>query len=75
MVRRPAPPLLYDLWNDPFSLTSIHEERPDLVEKYTNYLEAKWQEHQALAEQFTRTADVPVTPRQLESLQTLGYIQ
>jgi hypothetical protein len=35
-ARRPVPLLLYDLWNDPFCLNSIHEERPDLVERYTN---------------------------------------
>ena len=28
--RRPVPLLLYDLWNDPHALSSLHEERPNL---------------------------------------------
>lgn len=35
---RAVPLLLYDLWNDPMCLYSLHEERPDLVEKYTGSL-------------------------------------
>lgn len=50
---RPAPLLLYDLWNDPECLRSLHEERPALVEKYTGFLEAQWEAHQALAQRFT----------------------
>ncbi len=45
--RRPVPLLLYDLWNDPYTQHSLHEERPDLVEKYTEFLEAQWEAHQA----------------------------
>ncbi|MHC4711351.1 MAG: hypothetical protein ACYTA3_13305, partial [Planctomycetota bacterium] len=26
--RRPVPLLLFDLWNDPFCLKSVHEEHP-----------------------------------------------
>ena len=40
---RPTSLLLYDLWNDPQCLHSLHEERPDLVEKYTAFLEAQWE--------------------------------
>jgi arylsulfatase len=73
--RRPVPLLLYDLWNDRFCLFSLHEERPDLVEKYTEFLEAQWEAHQALALRFTPGEQVELTPEQLESLRALGYIQ
>jgi arylsulfatase A-like enzyme len=49
---RPAPLLIYDLWNDPYCLNSLHEERPDLVEKYTELLEAQWAANQVLAQRF-----------------------
>ncbi len=73
--RRPVPLLLYDLWNDPYCLRSLHEERPDLVEKYTQFLEAQWEAHQALAQQFTRAGESPLTPEQIETLRSLGYVQ
>ncbi len=73
--QRPVPLLLYDLWNDPFALWSLHEERPDLVEKYTKFLEAQWEAHQALAQLFTPSESVPLTPEQLRTLRALGYIQ
>jgi arylsulfatase A-like enzyme len=73
--RRPVPLLLFDQWEDPFSLHSLHEERPDLVEKYTAFLEAQWEAHQALAQRFTPGGDVVLTPQQLETLRSLGYIQ
>ena len=72
---RPAQLLLYDLWNDPFCMTPLNDERPDLVEKYTKFLEAQWEAHQALAQQFTRSEDSPLTPEQLQTLRSLGYIQ
>lgn len=67
--------LLYDLWNDPMCLRSLHEERPDLVEKYTKFLEAQFQAHQALAQRFTRGEGSPLTPEQLRTLRSLGYIR
>jgi arylsulfatase A-like enzyme len=67
--------LLYDLWNDPYCLHSLHEERPDLVEKYTEFLEAQWEAHQALGQRFTRSGEVALTPEQLRTLRALGYIQ
>jgi arylsulfatase A-like enzyme len=73
--RRPVPLLVYDLWNDPNCLRSLHEERPDLVEKYTAFLEKQWESHLALAQYFTRPDDVVLTPEQLETLRSLGYIQ
>ena len=73
--RRPVPLLLYDLWNDSYCLKSLHEERPDLVKKYTEFLEAQFEAHQSLAEHFTRSEDSPLTPEQLRTLRSLGYIQ
>ena len=73
--RRPTPLLLYDLWNDPYCLNNLHDERPDLVEKYTAFLEAQFEAHQALAKLFTPSGDVVLTPEQLERLRALGYIQ
>ena len=72
---RPVPLLLYDLWNDPMALHSLHEERPDLVEKYTEFLEAQFEAHMALSQYFTRSGDVALTPEQLQTLRALGYIQ
>ncbi len=73
--QRPVPLLVYDLWNDPYCLHSLHEERPDLVQKYTQFLEAQFEAHQALREHFTRSTDSPLTPEQLRTLRSLGYIQ
>ena len=73
--RRPVPLLLYDLWNDPFCLRSLHEEQPDLVEKYTQFLEAQWEAHQTLAEHFSRSGETLLTPEQMETLRSLGYVQ
>jgi arylsulfatase A-like enzyme len=73
--QRPVPLLLYDLWNDPECLHSLHEKQPDLVEKYTKFLEAQWKAHQALAQHFTRSENSPLTPEQLETLRSLGYIR
>jgi arylsulfatase A-like enzyme len=73
--RRPVPLLLFDLWNDPFCLKSVHEEHPELVEHYTAFLEEQWEAHQALGQHFTQSGDVVLTPEQLETLRALGYIQ
>jgi arylsulfatase A-like enzyme len=67
--------LLYDLQNDPYALHNVNEERPDLVKKYTQFLEAQWDAHQTLAKHFTRSKDSPLTPEQLETLRSLGYIR
>jgi len=75
IAQRPVPLLLYDLWNDPYCLHSLHEERPDLVEKYTTFLEAQFEAHQALAQHFTPSEGVVLTPEQLETLRSLGYIR
>jgi len=75
MWRRPAPLLVYDLWSDPYCLHSLHEERPDLVEKYTAFLQERWEAHQTLATYFTPGENVALTAEQLETLRALGYIQ
>jgi len=70
------PPItLFDRWKDPFHAGSVHEERPDLVEKYKRLIEAQWEAHKALAQQFKRSEDSPLTPEQLRTLRSLGYIQ
>jgi hypothetical protein len=46
-----------------------------LVEKYSAFLEAQWEAHQALAQYITRSESVALTPEQLETLRALGYIQ
>jgi arylsulfatase A-like enzyme len=74
-LRRPVPLLVYDLWNDPYCLESLHDERPDLVKQYTDFLEAQFEAHQSLAQQFTRSEDSPLNPEQLRTLRSLGYIE
>ena len=71
---RPSPLLLYDLWNDPMALWSLHEERPDLVQKYTAFLEEQFEAHLALGQYFTPSGEVELTAEQLRTLRTLGYI-
>jgi arylsulfatase A-like enzyme len=72
---RPHPLTLRDLWNNPNVRAYVNDEGPDLVEKYTKYLQSVWEEHQALAKRFSRTGDSPLTPEQLRTLRSLGYIQ
>ena len=67
--------LLYDLWNDPYAFHNVNEQQPDLVEHYTAFLEAKWEVHQTLAQQFTPGEESPLTPEQLRTLRSLGYIR
>jgi arylsulfatase A-like enzyme len=73
--RRPDELLLYDVWNDPFALTPVNEEQPDLVEQYRAFLEDQWAAHRALAQHFTPGGETELTPEQLETLRSLGYIQ
>jgi arylsulfatase A-like enzyme len=72
--QRDTPLLLYDLWNNPDMRLSLHEERPDLVEHYTAFLEAQFEAHQSLAQLFTRSDPLALTPEQLQALRSLGYI-
>jgi arylsulfatase A-like enzyme len=71
----PFPVLIYDIWEDPNCLVPLNETRPDLVRKYTEFLEAKWKEHQKLAKSFSISADAPLTPEQIQILRSLGYIR
>ncbi len=49
---------------------------PELVDKYTQLLEAQWDAHQVLRQHVGgSTAEVALTPEQLETLRALGYIQ
>lgn len=73
--QRPAPLLLCDLLADPLCVDSVHEEHPELVEKYTRFLERQFRAHRDMAQLFTRPADSPLTSEQLETLRSLGYIQ
>ena len=70
LPQQQVPLLLYDLWNDPMALWSLHEERPDLVQKYTAFLEEQFE-----AQQFTPGEESPLTPEQLRTLRSLGYIR
>ena len=56
------------------ALWSLQEERPDLVQRYTVFLEEQFDAHMALSQLFTPSGDIELTPEQLESLRTLGYI-
>jgi choline-sulfatase len=72
---RPAPLLIFDTWEDPHAFKSLHEARPDLVEKYSKMLDRIWKEHQALAKKFSRAGNMPLTPEQIETLRSLGYLR
>jgi arylsulfatase A-like enzyme len=72
---RPAPLLLYDLWNDPQCLRSLHAGRPEMVRKYTDLLKGRFAAHRSLARGFTRAGSSPLNPEQIETLRTLGYIK
>ena len=68
--------LVYDLWDDPLLQHPINAERPDLVEKYTELLEAQVEANAALRELIAGGGQsVELRPEQLEQLRTLGYIQ
>ncbi len=71
---RPAPLLLYDLRRDPYTLHSLHDERPDLVEKYERFLQRQWAAHRELGETLGQGGQVTIGQEQLEALRALGYI-
>jgi arylsulfatase A-like enzyme len=72
---RPTPLLLFDVWNDPMALKLMNDERPDLVKKYTEFLQKQWEAHQLLAKRFTSGGKIELTPEQIETLRALGYIR
>ena len=67
--------LLYDLWSDPLAVDSVNDQYPELVQRYAEVLQAQWQAHRALSQQFTAGEEVPLTPEQLRTLRSLGYIR
>ena len=67
--------LLYDLSIDPLAVHSVNDLYPDLVEKYTQLLQAQWEAHRALAQDFQKAEGKPFTPEQIRSLRSLGYIR
>ena len=67
--------LLYDLRNDPYALHNINDERPDIVEKHTQFQENKWRENRILAKRFMRSEEGALTSEQLWTLHSLGYIR
>ncbi len=71
---RPAPLLLYDLRRDPHTLHSLHDERPDLVEKYERLLQRQWAAHRELGETLGEGGRVTISREQLEALRALGYL-
>jgi len=73
--RRPWPVRVFDVLADPWALEPINDQRPELVDKYTGFLEEQWAAHQALATRFTQGGETALTPEQLERLRTLGYIR
>jgi len=73
--RRPAPLLIFDVREDPHALRSLHEQRPDLVAKYSKILGRLWKDHLALARKFTRTGAIPMRPEEIERLRSLGYLR
>ena len=72
---RPATLLIFDIWEDPEAFRSLHEERPDLVEKYSKMLDRIWKEHQALAKKFTKAGVATLAPDQINTLRSLGYLR
>jgi arylsulfatase len=72
---RPASLLIFDIREDPHALKDLHEERPDLVEKYSKMLGRLWQEHLSLARKFSRPGSVALNPDQIETLRSLGYLR
>ena len=66
---------LYDFWNDPFSLKEVHEQYPDVAEKYRRLLQDEWQNHLRLAERFKRAPGTSLNSEQLQTLRSLGYIR
>jgi arylsulfatase A-like enzyme len=66
---------LADRWIDPHYGGNVRKKYPDISEKYINFLKKKWREHQELAKLFSRSNEGSLTPEQLETLRSLGYIR
>ncbi len=74
---RPSTPrlLLYDYAADPLCTRSVNDAHPDVVEDFTERLEAQWAANQVLAQQFAGAGGAVMTDEQLEALRLLGYIE
>jgi len=75
LQRWPTPLLLFDVWSDPLALTPVNDAQPELVTKYTALLERQREAHRLLAQGFTPGGRMELTPEQLETLRSLGYIR
>lgn len=68
--------LLYDVLEDPLATRNVNAEHPDLVAKYTDYLERQRAAHESVRGLIAPSeGQVELTPEQLETLRSLGYIQ
>ncbi len=45
------------------------------MKEYTAFLEEQFEAHMALSQYFTRSGEVELTPEQLRTLRSLGYIR
>jgi len=72
---RATPFLLFDLERDPWALESVHDDYPDLTRRYINLLRETWRTHEEVAERYHRPERPNLTPEQLRSLRSLGYVQ
>ena len=67
--------LLYDLRSDPFTMKNVNDLYPELVDKYTKLLEEQLEADRVLRQHLGgSSAEVALTPEQLETLRSLGYI-
>lgn len=66
--------LLYDLWEDPYCLKSVHAERPELAKKYQGRLESRFRAHLAASKKYRRAEAGGLRSEQLETLRSLGYL-
>ena len=64
-----------DLWGNLHYGGNVNEQHPDLVAKYTESLQEEWEQHQVLRQRFTRSGELALTPEQLRTLRSLGYIR
>ena len=68
--------LLYDVLEDPLATHNVNDQHPDLVEKYTEFLERQRVAHDAVKQLIAPSeGQVELTAEQLETLRSLGYIQ
>jgi len=68
--------LLYDVLEDPLATRNVNDEHPDLVAKYTEFLERQRAAHESVRQLIAPSeGQVELTPEQLETLRSLGYIQ